>query len=140
MKLIDRIKSKKNIKNILSSQGKSKFKDSVNHAMDGINYTREHERNFRIELFMMGLVLMAGIYFNVSSIEWLILLLTIALVLTLEMINTSIERCVDLVTKEYHELAKNAKDVAAGAVFIMSIFSVCIGIVIFLPKIIELFR
>ena len=140
MKLIDRIKSKKNIKNILSSQGKSKFKDSVNHAMDGINYTREHERNFRIELFMMGLVLMAGIYFNISSIEWLILLLTIALVLTLEMINTSIERCVDLVTKEYHELAKNAKDVAAGAVFIMSIFSVCIGIVIFLPKIIELFR
>lgn len=140
MKLIDRIKGRKEIKNILSLQGKSKFRDSVNHAMDGINYTREHEKNFRIELFMMGLVLMAGIYFRVSSMEWLILLLTIALVLTLEMVNTSIERCVDLVTKEYHELAKNAKDVAAGAVFVMSIFSVCIGIVIFLPKIIELFR
>ena len=56
------------------------------------------------------------------------------------MVNTAIERVVDLVTKDYHELAKNAKDVAAGAVFIASMFSVVLGIVIFLPKIIQLFR
>ena len=85
-------------------------------------------------------VLIAGIYFKVSKVEWAILLLTSASVLTLELVNTGIERCVDLVTKEYHDLAKAAKDIAAGAVFIMSIFSVIIGIVIFLPKIIEVIR
>ena len=63
-----------------------------------------------------------------------------AMVLTLEIINTSIERCVDLVTKDYRDLAKIAKDVAAGAVFVMSLFSVAIGICIFLPKIINFIR
>ena len=72
---------------------------------------------------------------KVSILEWVILVLTIGIVLALEMVNTSIERAVDLVTKDYLELAKNAKDIAAGAVFIMSIFSVVIGILIFLPKI-----
>jgi undecaprenol kinase len=60
------------------------------------------------------------------------------MILTLELINTAIERCVDLVTKEYHDLAKAAKDVAAGAVFIMSMFSIIIGIIIFLPKMINM--
>ena len=134
MKLIDNIKIRKRLK----LQGKTKFKESMNHAIDGISYTAEHERNFKIELFMMVAVLIAGIYFKVSKTEWLILLLTIGNVLTLELINTGIERCVDLVTKDYHELAKNAKDIAAGAVLIMSIFSVCVGIIIFLPKILEM--
>lgn len=134
MKLIDNIKIRKRLK----LQGKTKFKESMNHAIDGINYTAEHERNFKIELFMMVAVLIAGIYFKISKTEWLILLLTIGNVLTLELINTGIERCVDLVTKDYHELAKNAKDIAAGAVLIMSIFSVCVGIIIFLPKILEI--
>ena len=128
------------VKNKLKSQGRAKFFDSVNHALDGINYTVSHERNFKVELVMMVLVLVAGIYFKISNIEWVVLLLTIASVLTLELINTGIERCVDLVTKEYHELAKNAKDIAAGAVLVMSMFAVCIGIVIFLPKILVMFR
>ena len=71
----------------------------MDHAIDGISYTASHEKNFKIELFMMVLVLIAGVYFRVSKVEWLILLLTIGGVLALELINTSIERCVDLVTK-----------------------------------------
>lgn len=142
MKLIDKIASRINanlkLKERLKLQGKSSFLESVNHAMDGITYTKRKERNFKIELFMMILVLVASIYFKVSHIELLILLLTIGCVLALELINTAIERCVDLVTKDYHELAKYAKDVSAGAVFIMSIFSVFIGIIIFLPRIIEM--
>jgi len=144
MKLIDkmlkRVKRNVEVKNKLKNQGRTKFLESVNHALDGVSYTVEHERNFKIELVIMIIVLIAGIYFRISNVEWIVLLLTISSVLTLELINTGIERCVDLVTKEYHELAKNAKDVAAGAVFIMSIFSVCIGIVIFLPKIIIMFE
>ena len=72
--------------------------------------------------------------------EWCILVLVIGMVIALEMVNTALERCVDLVTKDYKELAKNAKDVAAGAVLVMSMFSVVIGILIFLPKIIILMK
>lgn len=124
------------VKKILKSQGKSKFSESVGHALDGIEYVASHERNFRIEIIFAIVVTIASFFFKVSLIEWCILVLVIGMVLALEMVNTAIERCVDLVTKDYKELAKVAKDVAAGAVFIMSIFSVILGILIFLPKII----
>ena len=62
------------------------------------------------------------------------------MVLALELVNTASERSVDLVTKDYNDLAKVAKDVSAGAVFVMSLFSVIIGILIFVPKIIILFK
>lgn len=134
MKLIDNIKIKKRLK----LQGKTNFLDSMNHAIDGLNYTVSRERNFKIEITIGILVIIAGFIFKVSKIEWIILLITIASVLALELINTSIERCVDLVTKDYNELAKNAKDVSAGAVLMMSFFAFCIGIIIFLPKILEM--
>ena len=140
MKLIDKILGNINVKKRLQLQGKTSFLESVNHALDGLNYTAFRERNFRFELVMMVLVLGAGLYFKISRLEFLILLLTIGSVLALELVNTAIERCVDLVTKDYHDLAKNAKDIAAGAVLVMSIFSVFVGIIIFLPRIIEMFR
>ena len=135
MKLIDKIIDNIKVRKRLKLQGKTSFIDSVNHALDGISYTVEKEKNFKKEIIMAIIVMIAGFYFKVSKTEWLILLLTISSVLGLELINTSIERCVDLVTKDYKELAKNTKDVAAGAVLITSIFSVFIGIIIFLPKI-----
>ena len=136
MKFIGRIKLKK----ILKRQGKSSFQESVSHAMDGIYYTTFHERNFRVEIAMAILVTMMSYLLRVSIVEWCILVLTIGIVLSLELVNTAIERTVDLVTKDYLELAKIAKDVAAGAVFIMSIFSVVIGILIFLPKVMTLLK
>ena len=126
------------IKKILKKQGKSRFTESVGHALDGINYVSSHERNFKIEILFAIMVTIASFLLKVSLIEWSILMLVISLVLALEMINTSIERCVDLVTQDYKELAKIAKDVSAGAVLVVSIFSIIIGIVIFLPKIILL--
>ena len=134
MKLIDNIKLKKRLK----LQGKTNFIDSMNHAIDGINYTIDHERNFKTEMIIAMLVIVACFFFKVSKIEWLILLITTSSVLVLELVNTSIERCVDLVTKDYKELAKHAKDVSAGAVLLASLFSVCVGIIIFLPKILEM--
>ena len=131
MRLLDRFKVRK----ILKQQGKSKFSESVGHAVDGIQYVISHERNFRIETIFAILVTIASFIFKVSLIEWSILILVIGIILALEMINTAIERCVDLVTKEYKELAKIAKDVAAGSVLVMSMFSVILGIIIFLPKI-----
>ena len=136
MRLIGRMKVRK----LLRSQGHAKFLESVSHALDGIAYTASHERNFRIEILAACLVTVFSYFLHVSVIEWCILLLTISLVLVLEMVNTAIERTVDLVTKDYYELAKNAKDVAAGAVLVASMFSVVLGILIFLPKIILLLK
>ncbi len=140
MKLIDRIKNRGKLKERLKLQGKAKFSISFNHAIDGINYTAEHERNFRIEFCFAIAVTIASFILKVSILEWSILILTIGIVLALEIVNTAIERSVDLVTKEYDELAKIAKDAGAGAVLIMSFFSVVIGIIIFLPRLIDLIR
>ena len=135
MKLKDRIIEGFKLKKRLQLQGKGKFTESFNHAVDGISYTANHERNFRIELcFAIG-VTIASYLFKVTIIEWCILVITIGIVLALEIINTAIERSVDLVTKQYAELAKIAKDASAGAVLVMSFVSVIIGVLIFLPRI-----
>jgi diacylglycerol kinase len=75
---------------------------------------------------------------RVSRAEWAILTLLIALVLTLEALNTAIEATVDLVTSDFHPLAKIAKDLAAGAVWLMALASVVIGMIIFLPRLLAL--
>lgn len=119
-------------------QGKRNFSKSMGHALDGIAYVTTHERNFKTEIVLGIITLILGVILKVSITEWLILIITISLVLCFEIINTAIERGVDLVTKEYKELARIAKDVSAGAVLVMSMFSVVIGIIIFIPKITDM--
>lgn len=131
-----RLLGKKNI--FIKTQGREKFSKSVGHAIDGIEYTINKERNIKLEILAAIIVSVAGFILKITLTEWLVMLLVISMVLSLELINTAIERCVDLVTKDYHDLAKVAKDASAGAVFMMSLFSIIIGIVIFLPKIINL--
>lgn len=110
-----------------------KFFKSFTYAFAGIRSACS-ERNFRFHLFAMVTVVFAGFLTKISAIEWTILFLTIAAVLSLEMMNSALERVVDLVTDEFHPLAKVAKDLAAGAVLTAAIFSVIIGLIIFLPK------
>ena len=87
---------------------------------------------------MIGIIaLLLSYILKISRIEFIIILIMIALVLTSEIINTSIEKVVDLYTKDYNNLAKIAKDVSAGSVLVMSIFSLLVGVIIFLPKIIN---
>lgn len=88
----------------------------------------------KIHLFFTILVVLLGFFLEVSKVEWLFLLLLIGGVISLELINSSIENLVDLVTAEYHPLAKKAKDMAAAAVFIYSIVSIIIGLIIFIPR------
>jgi len=76
-----------------------------------------------------------GYYFSISWVEWLVLIFTFNMVITAEMVNTSIEAMVDLISLEWRKDAHIAKDVSAGMVLIAAIFSVIIGIYIFLPKI-----
>ena len=133
-----RLLGRKNI--FLKTQGREQFSKSVGHALDGIEYAINNERNIKIEILMGIIASITGFILKISLLEWLVLVLLIGTILALELINTSIERSVDLVTKDYKELAKAAKDTAAGAVFIMSTFSIIIGIIIFLPKILILLK
>ena len=76
--------------------------------------------------------------FKISAYEWALLALTIGLVISGELINTALEAIVDLVTEEYHPLAKVAKDTAAASVFVLAIVAVIVGLIIFIPHVIAL--
>ena len=110
-----------------------KFFRSFRYAMEGL-VTAVLEQNFRFHLVSAIVVIMAGFVTGLSIVEWCIIILVIAFVIGTELINTAIERAVDLASPEIHPLAKQAKDVAAGAVLVFALASVIIGLLIFLPK------
>lgn len=117
-----------------------RLKNSFYHAYQGIITGFKEEKNMKIHYFMMILVLIAGIIFKISFIEWIICFILFALVISLELVNTAIEATVDLVTKNFNIQAKKAKDTAAGAVLLVAIFSALIGFMIFIPKVLLLFK
>lgn len=116
------------------TKSKSPLIKSFGFAFNGIIQAVKSERNMKIHVVIALIVIGFGFYFSLSGIEWLFILLAISGTITLEMVNSSIERAVDLATDQIHPLAKEAKDFAAGAVLIYAIFSVIIGFIIFLPK------
>lgn len=124
----------------MGSNDKGKFKTvnvlySFKHAISGFNKAVKEERNMKIHLLLTILVVFLGFVLKVSLVEWIFLLLSIGGVISLELINSSIENVVDLVTEESHPLAKKAKDMAAAAVFFFTVVSVIIGLIIFIPRI-----
>lgn len=106
---------------------------SFSFALSGIKTALWTERNMRIHFFVSIVVIGCSILFSISKLEWLFVIVAIGGIFALELMNTAIERVVDLITEEYHPLAKQAKDLAAGAVFIYALIVVVIGIIIFLP-------
>lgn len=118
---------------------KNRLLRSFSYAISGFKHSVRTEKNMQIHLFATVLVLVASVVFAISVTEWLFVFLAIGGVLALELMNTALERVVDLTTGEHHPLAKQAKDAAAGAVFLYAIIAVIIGMMIFLPKIYDLF-
>ena len=116
------------------------FLDSVKNCLEGIVYTFNHENNFKREIIIGIIVIIFSFILKINFIEWCIVLLLINFVLVCELINTALEKTVDLYTKEYNEIGKVIKDAAGGAVWTMCIFSSTIGIIIFLPKVINLIK
>lgn len=115
---------------------KGKLIKSFTYAIAGICFCLRHERNMKIHCLAAVIVICHGLYFHVTRVEWLILLVVIGAVMSLEMVNTAIEKTVDLVTEDFKPLAKIAKDVAAGAVLLFTIIAVIIGAIIFLPYVV----
>ena len=111
---------------------------TLSYGFNGILYTLKHERNMVIHFLVMILVIIAGIVFKITFVEWGVCFVLFALVLSLELMNTALENVVDLVTEEKRAKAKVAKDAAAGAVLVAAIFAVIIGISIFLPRLLNL--
>ncbi|MBP0008494.1 MAG: diacylglycerol kinase family protein [Roseofilum sp. SBFL] len=113
---------------------------SFKYAWAGVTYAFRTQRNFRIHVIAGSLVMIVGSLLQVNAVEAAILAVMISLVLVLELLNTALEAVVDLtVEQNYHELAKIAKDCAAGAVLISAIASIIVGIILLLPKLVILF-
>lgn len=113
---------------------------SFGYAFAGLGYCFRTQRNFRIHISVAILAAIAGLLLGLSWLEWAVVASVIVLVLVAEMVNTMVEALVDLVTTEYHPLAKVAKDVAAGVVLLTAMGAVGIGLLIFLPKLLAAFR
>lgn len=112
---------------------------SFSYALTGIKTAVKSERNMRIHVAGSIVAVGASWYFSITKMEWLFILFAIGGMFALELVNSAIERVVDLATNERHPLAKQAKDMAAGAVLIYAILSVIIGMIIFFPYILKSF-
>lgn len=114
---------------------KHSLASSFRYGFQGIAAAAAKERNVRIHIVISIFVIIAGFAFSITQYEWIAILLAVGGMIALEMLNTAIERTVDMYTQEFHPLAKQAKDIAAGAVLFFAFISVIIGLIIFIPKI-----
>lgn len=114
---------------------------AMSHAFDGIITMLREERNMRYHVLAAFLVVLAGIFFHIRAADWLWLLLVIFLVFAAEFLNTVTETVTDLLVSHHYDVeVKKAKDVAAGGVLIAACFAVLVGLIIFGPYIIQLFK
>lgn len=112
---------------------------SFPYAFSGIKEAFKNEPNFRVHVIIALTAMILAALLGFSQIEWLILLMAIVLVIILELVNTSLEAIVDLASPQKQEKAKVAKNVAAAAVLISSLFALIVGVLLFLPKLTQLF-
>jgi len=139
MGLLEKIFKKKTpIRNKDTGTPLERYWKSFNHAIDGIIYCLKYEHNMIIILFATIAVIICGFEFNISTPEWLFIVFICGAIAACEVINSSIEAIVDLITSDYHELAKIAKDTASSASLILSTTALIGGLIIFLPRILLL--
>jgi diacylglycerol kinase (ATP) len=114
---------------------------SFGYAWAGLSYAFQTQRNFRIHLGVGTVAIALSIFLQLTSVEIAIITLTCGLVLTMELLNTALESVVDLTVRQtYHELAKIAKDCAAGAVLISAMFAVLVGAFLMVPPLFTLLQ
>lgn len=121
-------------------KGLRHFKNSVIYSFAGLKTAYKEERSLWLHLTLSLLVVILAIFFKISIYEWIISITLLGMVLAIELLNTSIEACVDLVTTKKHPLAKKAKDIASSSAFIMSICAGVCELMIFIPYFIEYFK
>lgn len=112
----------------------SRFK----YALDGLKTLLIKDQKFSLHIYASIIAIVFGFLLHINRSEWIFILLAISLVLAFEAINTAVEYVVDLVTTEYNDYAKYAKDIAAFSVMIVSILALIIGLIVFIPHLINL--
>ncbi|GAA0135936.1 diacylglycerol kinase family protein [Paenibacillus sp. YSY-4.3] len=117
-----------------------KWSDTFRYAAEGIVAALKSERNMKIHLLAAVIVLLAAAYFRLSGRDVALLLIVIGLVIASELMNTALEALVDLVSPDWHPLAKKAKDTAAGAVLVTAIIAACVGCLLFYEPVVTYFR
>jgi diacylglycerol kinase len=116
-----------------------KYIKSFAYAISGFSYAFRTQSNMRFHVFAAVVALLMSLLFRINIIEWCIIVLCIGSVFTAELINTSIEVSIDLTSPGYNKQAGNAKDLSAAAVLVVCIASAIIGLIIFVPYIVNLF-
>ncbi|MES2589927.1 MAG: diacylglycerol kinase family protein [Bacteroidota bacterium] len=116
-----------------------KFLTKFRFAFEGLFYLIKKDKNFQIHLLLFLVLLSFGFCLALSQNEWITILICSTLVLSLEAINSALEKLCDLVHAEKHPEIKKIKDISAGAVLIAAIFSCVVAGIIFIPKILDLF-
>ena len=120
-----------------NSQRLGDLPKSFLYAGQGLWYLLRNQRNARIHLLLAVLAVVLALVLRLSFVEWAVLALAIGLVIAAEAFNTAVEALVDLVSPEHHQLAKVAKDTAAGAVLVAAMASIVVALFLFLPGIIQ---
>ena len=115
-----------------------KLINSFKYAFKGIGAAFLTERNMKIHVTMMMLVIICGILFKISVLEWFICIACFGIVIGGEMFNTAIEQVVNIAMPEKDPRAKLAKDVSAGGVLVLALAAATIGLIIFVPKALKL--
>lgn len=111
--------------------GARRLLDSFTYAMEGIVYALKTQRNMRIHLVAAAVVLSYSFFARITRLELILVILAVTMVIICELINTAIEKTVDIATQEFHPIAKIAKDVAAGAVLVSALCSAVVGYLVF---------
>ncbi len=111
---------------------------SFGYAFQGIYSSFKSERNIKIHIFMMFLVILFGILLEISLLEWFVCIILFIIVIAGELFNTAIETVVDMVSPNKSEKAKLAKDISAGGVLVLTVGAFIIGVFIFIPKILSI--
>ena len=119
--------------------GFKRFLDSFKYSIDGLKYAYRNEQSLWLHLVGLLLAIVLGCILRITFNQWAIIIIAFIVVLAVELLNTAIEACVDLVTKDIQPLAKVAKDCASAAAFVSSIMTLIICLFIFIPYIIDWF-
>jgi len=122
------------------SVDKKRLVNSFKYAFNGIKLGILNEQNLVIHFITMILVIIVGLLLRISFTEWMICIILFVLVISAELINTAIESVCDAIDNKYNKNIKIAKDTAAAAVLIRALGAIIIGIMIFLPKLLEVIK
>jgi diacylglycerol kinase len=110
-----------------------RFRKSVSHAFRGLQYTLRHEHNFQMECILSLAVITLGTFVHLTRSEWIFVIFACFWVMAFELMNTAVERVVNVLKPSPHPYARVIKDVMAAGVFLSAIGACAIGLIIFLP-------